>query len=457
MKNTVKLPKAKNFLITFIPFFLLFSTIATFLIFQELRSQDLLLKSKEQKQVETLRSIANDEIKAVVSDLFLLAVHPLLHQMMAVENPAMRQNIAKHFKEFSKSTKRYDQIRFLDETGLERIRINFGQGRPYIVADDQLQNKGQRHYFADTLKLEPGHVFVSPFDLNIEHGQIEHPPKPMIRFGTPVVDPKGNKHGIVLLNFFGAKMLSKLDQSSSDAMGNSMLLNAEGYWLKGFEPEDEWGFMFKDRQDRTLAQRDPQSWQRIANRDEGQFSNDRGIYTFATIRPLDGDMLSDTGSIEKSNANSAEIRKKKVFWKIVSLVTKQTLNEQKTRFILKWLPFYGLTILLVACVSWGFALIISQRKQAVEDQIYREKLQGVIEMAGAVCHELNQPMQVILGYCDLLMIDTDDDHPGWNKIKKIESQIERLNEITQKLTKISKYETIDYLDDKIIDINKSST
>ena len=33
------------------------------------------------------------------------------------------------------------------------------------------------------------------------------------------------------------------------------------------------------------------------------------------------------------------------------------------------------------------------RKQAENDRLEREKLRGVIEMAGAVCHEMNQPLQ----------------------------------------------------------------
>ena len=53
---------------------------------------------------------------------------------------------------------------------------------------------------------------------------------------------------------------------------------------------------------------------------------------------------------------------------------------------------------------------ISEQKQAEQERIKKEKLQGVIEMAGAVCHELNQPMQVVLGISELLPDDLDDHH-----------------------------------------------
>ena len=66
-----------------------------------------------------------------------------------------------------------------------------------------LQNKEGRYYFKDTIQPEKGEVFVSPFDLNIERGEIERLLKPMNRFGTPVFDITGRKRGIVLLNYFG--------------------------------------------------------------------------------------------------------------------------------------------------------------------------------------------------------------------------------------------------------------
>lgn len=87
----------------------------------------------------------------------------------------------------------------------------------------------------------------------------------------------------------------------------------------------------------------------------------------------------------------------------------------------------------------------------------KEKLQGVIEMAGSVCHEMNQPIQVISGYSELLMMDIEDDNPFYKKIKGIQEQIKRMGEITNKLMGITKYQAKDYLKSKIVDIDRSST
>ena len=39
---------------------------------------------------------------------------------------------------------------------------------------------------------------------------------------------------------------------------------------------------------------------------------------------------------------------------------------------------------------------LSEHKQAEEAMLEKERLQGVVEMAGAICHELNQPGKRVL-------------------------------------------------------------
>ncbi|MBF0475333.1 MAG: hypothetical protein HQK59_05765 [Deltaproteobacteria bacterium] len=78
-------------------------------------------------------------------------------------------------------------------------------------------------------------------------------------------------------------------------------------------------------------------------------------------------------------------------------------------------------------------------------------------MAGAVCHEMNQPMQVVLGYSELLLEDIPEDNPWNEELTIIRHEIKRMAEITKKLEKNTKYEQIDYVGDtKIIDLNRSS-
>lgn len=99
---------------------------------------------------------------------------------------------------------------------------------------------------------------------------------------------------------------------------------------------------------------------------------------------------------------------------------------------------------------------LAWRRQAEAEQLQKEKLQAVLEITGAVCHELNQPTQAILGYSELMMMSIEKDDPLFEDLKNLRQQIERIKNITEKLMSVTRYETKDYIEKKIIDIDKAS-
>ncbi len=105
----------------------------------------------------------------------------------------------------------------------------------------------------------------------------------------------------------------------------------------------------------------------------------------------------------------------------------------------------------------GVVRDISDRKLAEKERLKKEKLHGVIEMAGAACHELNQPLQIVSGYYELLLNEIPADHPFIEELNLIRDQIEKMGRITLKIMKITKYRTKPYIKGSmIIDIDKSS-
>ncbi len=86
----------------------------------------------------------------------------------------------------------------------------------------------------------------------------------------------------------------------------------------------------------------------------------------------------------------------------------------------------------------------------------KEKFKGVLEISGAICHELNQPLMVISGYSEILLLDCTEDHPQHKAVKEINTQARRMGAITKKLMKITQYKTKTYLDGTIVDINEAS-
>ena len=108
-------------------------------------------------------------------------------------------------------------------------------------------------------------------------------------------------------------------------------------------------------------------------------------------------------------------------------------------------------------LAMAFVRDISERKRAENERCHYIKLQGVLEMAGAICHELNQPMQIISGYSEMILMNASGNGSIQMKLDMINKQIHRMGIITRKLMKIKDYKTQDYAGlSRIIDINKSS-
>ncbi len=85
----------------------------------------------------------------------------------------------------------------------------------------------------------------------------------------------------------------------------------------------------------------------------------------------------------------------------------------------------------------------------------KEQLAAASETIGAVCHELNQPLQAILGNVELLA-GFQVENKGIKRMEKICSEIERIKSIINKLMNVTQYQTKPYLSAKILDIEKSA-
>ena len=100
---------------------------------------------------------------------------------------------------------------------------------------------------------------------------------------------------------------------------------------------------------------------------------------------------------------------------------------------------------------------LRDQKRSEFERLQKEKLQGVIELAGAVCHEMNQPMQAVSGHADLLMLEVDPHDRLYARVATISEQVTRMGVITKKLMSITRYKTKGYLSGRIFDIDQAAS
>ena len=196
-----------------------------------------------------------------------------------------RAALERDYARFAAEKAIYDQIRFVDTTGHERIRVDLTADGPRAVPEAALQDKSARPYVARALALPKGRFDVSRLDLNVENGRIETPAKPVIRFGMPVFDAAGTLRGAVVLNALGRPLLDVLGQEQASFEGDVWLLDGRGYWLEAPDPADEWAFMYPGRLGRNLGAHAPAVWAAIQAARSGRVRARGDAYSFARVDP----------------------------------------------------------------------------------------------------------------------------------------------------------------------------
>ena len=331
---------------------------------QERKHRFSIHESAEKRNILLLQKVIENEFEENAYNLIFLANHTALHRWLNTGSPADRAAVTDLFKKLCKESGKYDQIRFLDRSGMEAIRVNYKNGTPEAVLGDQLQDKSKRYYFPEAIQLERNRIFVSPFDLNIENGEIERPFKPMIRFAMPVYNARGDIAGIILFNYLGNHLIKTLDAISDSTAGNIILLNSGGYWLKGLTPEQEWGFMFPHLKNERFALKHPAAWNEINRQDQGQFISDQAFISYATVRFTDLGLFSPDGYGHAFNpcghVNGS------YYLKVASVMSPDAFNQISYETLRDFIPYSIPVLLILLFISLGFGISINFRKKALK-------------------------------------------------------------------------------------------
>jgi diguanylate cyclase (GGDEF)-like protein/PAS domain S-box-containing protein len=379
-------PNKQLVLRTFLGYLLPFTILLTsgFAIFLAIdyRHNKELVAANEEVQIELAKKSLVRDFEHILPDINVLVNERHVQRFITQGDEISQRLMIEELESFALQKRLYQSIRYLDLSGQELARVDYHDGAVQVTPEDKLQNKADRYYFKDSLGLAMGELYISPIDLNIEHGEIQVPYVPTIRFAMPAYDNNGAKRGVLVLNYKAELMLRHFDEMLTGSAGHVALLNDQGYWLRSHKKAREWGFALGH--DVTFARSHPAAWQFIKSHDNGQVLDEDGLFTYTTIYPLNiiGGYSED--EVEDQHIGHHHVAPESYQWKIVSDVPLSVLHGDLQEKLFGALGIAWLTLLLLGSFAcWQYAVNRIERRilrseVELHAKLYETTTEGVL-------------------------------------------------------------------------------
>lgn len=270
-----------------------------------------------------------DDLAVTLRHLSSLTRERPIIETLDAPAPANLERMAEAFAGLAMRNPGYVKVRWIDETGMERVRVNGEDGVPVVVPRTELQNKADRYFFVDAMRLQPGGNYISRLDENVEYGRAETPAKLMLRLATPVTDSQGRPRGILIVNLLMLRLFEDSIRAAGQSSPRLMLLSHEGRWLYGQQGADTEAF---DR-------RFPSVWRNVASAETGEAFGPDGLWVWREAG-LDRAATAFAGRVEEPP------------WKAVSHVPAADIRAIRQAAWIQIAPSIGYALIILAGISW---------------------------------------------------------------------------------------------------------
>ena len=274
------------FLVQFLPMAILVLVIGISLAAMRTEARIKEVLDLDSTRLHLVSGFLGAEVLGSLKHLRSLSTEAVTRQALDSQAPGQLQSLEASFLILARRNPQYQQVRWIDESGVEKVRIMRDQGDYYVVATQDLQDKSSRRYFEEVSVLLPGELYISRIDLNEENGQIEMPPRPMLRIATPVEDSDRKRRGIIIINI-EVKYLFNLIRGpgQADEGAEYFLVNQQGILLNG----DVENFQSVDAPGNSVdfALSHQGIWEKVSASDSGSLELPDGLWTWEELSPAD--------------------------------------------------------------------------------------------------------------------------------------------------------------------------
>jgi PAS domain S-box-containing protein len=225
------------------------------------------------------------EILSSLKHLRAVAAEAVTREALEARSPAQLRALQDSLLTLARRNPLYQQVRWIDETGMEQVRISRAGDEPVVVAAQDLQDKSGRYYFQAANEMLFGELYISRVDLNEEQGRVEMPPRPVLRIATPVAGGAQQRRGILIINIdmkYLFEFVHTMSQADPDVQ--YYLINQQGMLLDADLEADQ--ATQGPKPDMDFAPLHPGLWEQVQGNDTGSLEAADGLWTWRRLSPV---------------------------------------------------------------------------------------------------------------------------------------------------------------------------
>jgi two-component system, sensor histidine kinase len=209
-------------------------------------AQDI-IQSAEQQLVHASESVElkfKSYIQDITRDIKHLGNSPYLEDFLSDTSEIKKSLLSREYLALLNSNPDYFQIRIIGvaKNGLEIIRAERKKEDTFLVPQKELQQKGNREYFLETISLTKDSIYFSIIDLNKEHDAISLPQTPTLRITFPIYR-QDNLFGIIVINVDLRNLIEELKGLAGNQF-NLKIVNQDGHFIAHPNPEKTFTFEY---------------------------------------------------------------------------------------------------------------------------------------------------------------------------------------------------------------------
>lgn len=277
--QAIRFPRFE-FLVLFLPVAALVLLVGFYFAWMHTQNRFEDLIEQDSTRLHMISGFIGAEVTNSLHHLRAVAGETEVARAIAADDEAAITELGGILAQLARRNPQYLQVSWIDERGVEQVRIDRDYGKVFEVDTAQLRDRSDSRYVGEAARLQADEIYLSRIDLHEGPGGPGSTPSPVVRIGTPLFGDGGRRRGTLMLTLTLSHLFDTLGTvSGRDAPVELFLLNSDGMRLNQLR------LVGSDREaDFTVSH--GRVWDRVRHGTVGHLESVDGLWTWRALSPL---------------------------------------------------------------------------------------------------------------------------------------------------------------------------